>query len=140
MKRVSKLFAVAIVMASLFTANAAPKKDKAAEKPAVEEAEKAEKPKKEKKEKKAKKEKPAKENAAKEKPAKEKPAKAAKEAKSASPKKMKFDDEKYAASFDAGDYGACTAMLLGKGDRKNEIRDLLDGRFSLVVRFSLVKG
>ncbi len=126
MKRVSKLFAVAIVMASLFTANAAPKKDKAAEKPAVEEAEKAEKPKKEKKEKKAKKEKPAKENAAKEKPAKEKPAKAAKEAKSASPKKMKFDDEKYAASFDAGDYGACTAMLLGKGDRKNEIRDLLD--------------
>ncbi|MBR5096926.1 MAG: hypothetical protein IK094_07485, partial [Treponema sp.] len=78
------------------------------------------------KEEKAKKEKPAKaDKAAKdEKPAKEKPAKPA--SKPAAPKKVKFDEAKYNEAFQNGDYNMCAAMLLGKGDKKNEIKDFLD--------------
>ena len=79
------------------------------------------------KEKKAKKEKPAKEKKAKkektpkaEKPVKEKPQKAPKV------KKMKFDQAAYDEAFQAGDYNTCASMLLGKGNERNAVKDMLD--------------
>jgi len=151
MKKTAKTIAVCAVIVSLWAAYAAPKKSKSEsddtpvveqskdEKPKKEKKAKKEKPAKEKKEKEpkankeaksadqagaAKEEKPAK--TAKEKPAKEKAAKPAKEKAPPSPKKAKFDQAGYDAAFEKGDYNMCAAMLLGKGDKKNEIRDFLD--------------
>lgn len=138
MKKIIKTAVVSAVVLSLFAAYAAPKKAKA-DSGSAEKVEAAEKPAKAKKEKKAKKEAAAKEDgkakeekakkekpAKAEKPAKEKPAKPAKEAKTSAPKKARFDEAGYNAAFEKGDYNMCAAMLLGKGDKKNEIRDFLD--------------
>ncbi|MBR5966214.1 MAG: hypothetical protein IK015_08900 [Treponema sp.] len=153
MKKISKTIALFVATASLFAAYAAPKKAKAED--AAEKTEQAAKPKKEKKAKKEKPakekqekaqdakaqdagaaaseaapEKPAKEEKAKkEKPAKEaaaKPAKPAKEKAPPPPKRAKFDVDGYNAAFEKRDYNLCAAMLLGKGDKKDEIRDYLD--------------
>lgn len=119
MKKIIKTAAISAVVLSLFAAYAAPKKAKA-DSESAEKVEAVEKPAK------AKKEKPAKEKKAKaEKPAKEKPAKE-KQTKPAAPKKVKFDEDGYNAAFEKGDYNMCVAMLLGKGDKKNEIKDFLD--------------
>ncbi len=67
-----------------------------------------------------------KEKAKKEKPAKEKPAKAPKQEKAKPVKKVKFDQAAYDAAFEKGDYETCAGMLLGKDDKKNAVRDLLD--------------
>ncbi|MEE3411380.1 MAG: hypothetical protein VZQ47_08750 [Treponema sp.] len=121
MKKIIKTAVVSAVVLSLFAAYAAPKKDKA-DSASTEKVEAAEKPAKAKKEKQAKKEKPKKEKPAK----KETPAKKEKQAKPAAQKKAKFNEAEYNAALEKGDYNMCAAMLLGKGDKKNEIRDLLD--------------
>ena len=52
--------------------------------------------------------------------------KAAKTEKSKPVKAVKFDQAKYDAAYASGDYASCAAMLLGKGDEKNAIKDMLD--------------
>lgn len=125
MKKTFKGIAACAVVLAFFSfcassQEAAPQSsvDIKAEEAAPAETEKPAKAKKAKKEKKAKekKEKPPKEK--KQKPKKEKPAKA--------PKKIRFDQDEYDAAFEKGDYDTCVGMLLGRGDKEDLVRDLLD--------------
>ncbi len=112
------LFAFFSVGASSQEVETLPSAETQAEEAAPAQTEKPAKAKKAKKEKKAKekKQKPPKEK--KQKPQKEKPAK--------EPKKAKFNQAAYDAAFEKGDYDTCAGMLLGRGDKKDFVRDWID--------------
>ena len=113
MKKITKVFAASVVLASLFVSCATTKTVDESAPEKTEKTAKAEKKAETEEKKTAKAEKSKKS----EKPAKEKKSKA---------KKVKFDQDAYDKAYEAGDYATCIGMLNGKGNKTDLIRDELD--------------